>query len=83
MAEFMRAYYQRLAAGEGRITALRTATLHLKRKNPNLYYWAPFVGIGRDEPLHISSSREAAAVNARYSFIFSTSAASAFGVRWA
>jgi CHAT domain-containing protein/Tfp pilus assembly protein PilF len=34
-----------------RITALREAMKAMKRDRPHPYYWAPFVAIGRDEPL--------------------------------
>ena len=34
-----------------RITALREAMQAMKRDRPHPYYWAPFVAIGRDEPL--------------------------------
>ena len=34
-----------------RITAMREAMLAMKKDRPHPYYWAPFIAIGRDEPL--------------------------------
>ncbi|WP_164010632.1 CHAT domain-containing tetratricopeptide repeat protein [Pyxidicoccus trucidator] len=48
----MEAYYQRLLAGQGRATALREAMLWLRATQPHPHYWAPFIALGRDAPLH-------------------------------
>jgi CHAT domain-containing protein/tetratricopeptide (TPR) repeat protein len=52
-AAVMKAYYERLASGEGRSDAMRhvqLAFLHTSgREHP--YYWAPFIVSGNDEPL--------------------------------
>jgi CHAT domain-containing protein len=50
--ELMESYYGNLLAGQGRAEALRTAMQALRRKHPHPYFWAPFIAIGRDEPLH-------------------------------
>lgn len=34
-----------------RITAMRDAMREIKKTNPHPYYWAPFIAIGRDEPI--------------------------------
>lgn len=50
----MKQYYQRLLNPQDprpRITALREAMLEMKKDHPHPYYWAPFIAIGRDEPL--------------------------------
>jgi CHAT domain-containing protein len=41
--ELMAAYYARLAAGEGRASALRAVELEVRRKHPHPYYWAAFL----------------------------------------
>ncbi len=50
-AELMAAYYGHLKAGRGRLEALRLAMKDLRRIHPEPYFWAPFVGMGLDEPL--------------------------------
>lgn len=52
--QLMTAYYQHLKDGEGRISALRSAALEIKRQNPHPFYWAPFLAVGRDEPLRLN-----------------------------
>ena len=50
----MQQYYQRLLNPQDprpRITAMREAMLEIKKDHPHPYYWAPFIAIGRDEPL--------------------------------
>ncbi|HVE83936.1 MAG TPA: CHAT domain-containing protein, partial [Myxococcales bacterium] len=47
----MESYYRNLLAGYGRVAALREAMLSLRAQHPHPYFWAPFVGIGRDAPL--------------------------------
>jgi CHAT domain-containing protein len=49
--ELMESYYDNLLTGQGRGEALRTAMLALRQKHPHPYFWAPFIAIGRDEPL--------------------------------
>ncbi len=49
--ELMESYYGNLLAGQGRAEALRTAMQALRQKHPHPYFWAPFIAIGRDEPL--------------------------------
>lgn len=39
----MRAFYARLASGDGAATALRTAARSVREQRPHPYYWAPFV----------------------------------------
>ena len=48
----MKLYYDHLLKGEPRLTALRNAMIEMKALRPHPYYWAPFVGVGRDEPLY-------------------------------
>jgi CHAT domain-containing protein len=45
-ARLMEKWYEQLANGMGRASALRTAQLALKALYPHPYYWAPFVLIG-------------------------------------
>ena len=47
----MERFYDRLQKGEPRLTALRAAMHEVKQEQPHPYYWAPFVGVGRDAPL--------------------------------
>ena len=48
----MQLYYEQLIDHrQPRITALRLAMQAIKKDRPHPYYWAPFVAIGRDEPL--------------------------------
>ena len=48
----MEDYYRRLLAGQRRADALDEAMRALRNKQPHPYYWAPFVAIGLNEPLH-------------------------------
>jgi len=52
-ARWMADYYKRLAAGEGRIDAVRQVQLGFLA-DPQLrhpFYWAPFIGSGQPGPL--------------------------------
>ncbi len=49
--ELMTAFYKKLLAGTGRAEALRQAALQVRKKHPQPRYWAPFVSIGRVNPL--------------------------------
>ena len=49
----MEAYYSNLLAGQGRVMALREAMRTLRRARPHPHYWAPFIAMGRDTPLHL------------------------------
>lgn len=49
--ELMRTYYQKLARGTPRLTALHESMQALKKNYHEPFYWAPFVGIGRDAPV--------------------------------
>jgi CHAT domain-containing protein len=51
-SELMEGYYRNLLAGQGRTGALREAMKTLRKKKPHPYYWAPFIAIGQDGPLH-------------------------------
>jgi CHAT domain-containing protein len=51
--ELMEAYYRHLLAGQGRALALREAMRELRRTLPHPHYWAPFIAMGRDTPLHL------------------------------
>jgi len=44
---FMTLLYQRLAAGNGPVTALRDSMLDLRAEYPHPYHWAPFVVTGK------------------------------------
>lgn len=46
-AELMTKWYGRLRDGEGWAEALRAAQLEVKDRYPHLYYWAPFVLVGK------------------------------------
>jgi CHAT domain-containing protein len=46
-AEFMQIFYSRLKEGASKRSALREATLEIKKRYEHPYYWAPFVLIGR------------------------------------
>ncbi|RKH64863.1 CHAT domain-containing protein [Corallococcus interemptor] len=48
----MKRYYHHLLAGLGRGEALREAMRALRQHRPHPYYWAPFIVVGRDAPLH-------------------------------
>jgi CHAT domain-containing protein/Tfp pilus assembly protein PilF len=50
-SELMQLYYQRVLGGEPRLGALRSAMRELKQNRAHPYYWAPFIGIGKDGPL--------------------------------
>ncbi len=45
-ARLMADFYRRLATGQGKAAALRSAQLALLASHPNPFYWAPFVLIG-------------------------------------
>jgi CHAT domain-containing protein len=49
----MEAYYSNLLAGQGRATALREAMRTLRLVRPHPHYWAPFIAMGQDTPLHL------------------------------
>jgi CHAT domain-containing protein len=49
--QFMEDYYRKLLPGQGRAAALRRAMQSLRETHPHPYFWAPFIPIGRDEPL--------------------------------
>ena len=49
----MEAYYANLLAGQGRATALREAMRALRLSQPHPHYWAPFIAMGQDTPLHL------------------------------
>ncbi len=49
----MEAYYRNLLAGQGRAAALREAMRSLRLTQPHPHYWAPFIAMGRDTPLHL------------------------------
>ncbi|HZI04112.1 MAG TPA: CHAT domain-containing protein, partial [Archangium sp.] len=55
--ELMESYYRNLLAGQGRATALREAMRVLRATRPHPYYWAPFITVGRDAPLHALAPR--------------------------
>jgi CHAT domain-containing protein/Tfp pilus assembly protein PilF len=46
-SQFMTSFYRNLARGEGKADALRMASVELRHRYPNPYYWAPFVLIGK------------------------------------
>lgn len=48
----MESYYRHLHQGEGRVSALREVMKGMRQKEPHPYYWAPFIAIGQDLPLH-------------------------------
>lgn len=50
-AELMNRFYQLLRQGEGRAEAMRQAAEAVRANFPHPYYWAPFVVVGRGEPL--------------------------------
>jgi CHAT domain-containing protein/Tfp pilus assembly protein PilF len=50
--QLMEGYYRNLLAGQGRASALREAMRELRRTQPHPHYWAPFIAMGRDAPLH-------------------------------
>ncbi|MFL5343715.1 MAG: CHAT domain-containing tetratricopeptide repeat protein [Hyalangium sp.] len=51
--ELMEAYYRNLLAGQGRAAALREAMRTLRQTQPHPHYWAPFIALGSDAPLHL------------------------------
>lgn len=55
-SELMTEYYQRLAAGGARIASLGEAMAAVRKRHPHPYYWAPFIGIGRDAPIRSTGS---------------------------
>jgi CHAT domain-containing protein len=55
-AQLMTAYYRRLRAGDGRVSALQGAMAQLRQRYPHPYYWAPFIAIGQDTPLRLNAS---------------------------
>jgi CHAT domain-containing protein/tetratricopeptide (TPR) repeat protein len=46
-AEFMKAFYDRLAAAPSRAVALQEAILHVRKRFPHPVHWAPFVLSGK------------------------------------
>jgi CHAT domain-containing protein len=46
-AEFMKVFYQSLAAGIDKARALQGAMETIRESRPNPFYWAPFVLMGR------------------------------------
>ena len=44
-------FYKQILRGTPRLGALRMAMLKAKQRRPHPYYWAAFVGIGRDAPV--------------------------------
>jgi CHAT domain-containing protein len=48
--EFMSSFYKALQNGESTTSALRIATAELRQNYPHLYYWAPFLLIGKTLP---------------------------------
>lgn len=55
-SELMARYYQKLVKERRpRARALQEAEQELQRRRPHPYYWAPFVAIGQDAPLSLSS----------------------------
>ncbi|WNG29253.1 tetratricopeptide repeat protein [Cystobacter fuscus] len=54
----MDAYYRSLLTGQGRAFALREAMRSLRASplHRHPYYWAPFIALGSDAPLHAISS---------------------------
>ncbi len=51
-AELMVAYYLNVLAGEPRLSALHKAAVEIQRRYPHPHYWAPFIGLGVNLPLH-------------------------------
>lgn len=49
--QLMATYYRNLLAGQGRTAALRQAMQALRKSQSHPHFWAPFIAIGRDEPL--------------------------------
>lgn len=50
-SELMVDFYKQILRGTPRLGALRMAMLKAKQRRPHPYYWAAFVGIGRDAPV--------------------------------
>lgn len=56
--ELMDGYYRNLLSGQGRVEAMRQAAMAVRAKQPHPYFWAPFIVLGKGEPLHgISANR--------------------------
>lgn len=52
----MREYYDQLViAGRPRLTAMQDAMRTLRKVKQHPFYWAPFIGIGKDAPLTIEA----------------------------
>jgi CHAT domain-containing protein len=56
-ATFMRTFYTALHASGSKRTAFQQAMRELRDEYPHPFYWAPFVLVGRDGPLHIVQDR--------------------------
>lgn len=50
--DLMDRYYRNLLAGQGRVEAMRQAVMAVRAKQPHPYYWAPFIVLGKGEPLY-------------------------------
>ncbi|KFE67246.1 hypothetical protein DB31_8599 [Hyalangium minutum] len=50
-SQLMEAYFRNLLAGQGRASALKEAMRELRATQLHPHYWAPFIVVGRDEPL--------------------------------
>jgi CHAT domain-containing protein len=50
-APLMAGYYDQLVKGVGRVEAMRQAALAMRKTHPHPYYWAPFIALGRPDPL--------------------------------
>lgn len=54
--ELMRLYYEGLIKhGQPRVGAMKGAMQALRKRKPHPYYWAPFIVLGLDGPLHALS----------------------------
>jgi hypothetical protein len=51
--ELMEVYYRNLLAGHGRATALLEAMRLLRLPQSHPHDWAPFIVVGRDDPLRL------------------------------
>jgi CHAT domain-containing protein/Tfp pilus assembly protein PilF len=49
--DLMTRYYALLLQGQGRVAAMRQASLAVRKDKPYVGYWAPFIAIGRNAPL--------------------------------
>ncbi len=53
--DLMAGYYERLTKGQGRVAAMHEAMKQARGRHDHPFYWAPFIVLGRGDPLSPAS----------------------------